>query len=58
VKTDKVLWSHPSLPITERYDVTTNIADVGLFLGQDANAMQRLSSEFGRTVVSAILEAF
>ena len=60
VKTDKVLWSHPALPITERYDVTTNttISDAGTFLGQDANAMQRLSAEFARGVVSAILEAF
>jgi hypothetical protein len=58
LKTDKVLWSHPALPITERYDVTTNVADAGLFLGQNANAMQRLSSEFARALVSAILEAF
>ena len=58
LKTDKVLWSHPALPITERYDVTTNVADAGLFLGQNANAMQRLSNEFARALVSAILEAF
>jgi Lipopolysaccharide-assembly len=60
LKTDKVLWSHPALPITERYDVTTNttINDAGTFLGQNANAMQRLSAEFARGVVSAILEAF
>jgi outer membrane lipopolysaccharide assembly protein LptE/RlpB len=62
MKTDKVLWAHPALPITERYDVTTTTGtdpgNVGTFLGQNANAMQRLSSEFGRAVVSAILEAF
>jgi len=60
LKTDKVLWSHPALPITERYDVTTSsdIANAGTFLGQNANAMQRLSSEFARALVSAILEAF
>ena len=60
LKTDKVIWSHPALPITERYDVTTSsdIANAGTFLGQNANAMQRLSSEFARALVSAILEAF
>jgi lipopolysaccharide assembly LptE-like protein len=63
LKTDKVLWSHPALPITERYDITTStspdiIANAGTFLGQNVNAMQRLSAEFARTLVSAILEAF
>jgi len=60
LKTDKVLWSHPALPITERYDVTTqsDIGSAATFLGQNANAIQRLSSEFARAVVSAILEAF
>lgn len=61
LKTDKVIWSHPALPITERYDLqstNTNIADAGTFLGQNVNAMQRLSTEFARALVSAILEAF
>ncbi len=60
LKTDKVLWSHPALPFTERYDVTTStdIANAGTFLGQNANAVQRLSTEFARAVVSAILESF
>jgi Lipopolysaccharide-assembly len=58
LKTDKVLWSHPSLPITERYDVTTNVTDASTFLGQNVNAVQRLTSEFARGVVSAILESF
>jgi Lipopolysaccharide-assembly len=60
LKTDKVLWSNPALPITERYDVTTqsDIASAATFLGQNSNAMQRLSTEFARGVASAILEAF
>jgi hypothetical protein len=61
LKTDKVLWSHPALPITERYDLQSrnaNIADAGTFLGQDANAVERLSTEFARALVAAILEAF
>jgi hypothetical protein len=61
LKTDKVLWSHPALPITERYDVTSpnpSLPTVDTFLGQNANAVQRLSTEFARAVVAAILESF
>jgi hypothetical protein len=36
----------------------TDALDPTAFFGQSTNALQRLSSEFGRTVVSSILEAF
>jgi hypothetical protein len=60
LKTDKVLWSNPSLVFSEQYDVTTTqtAVDPNAFLGQNVNAMERLASEFARTVVSAILESF
>ncbi|HSC28625.1 MAG TPA: LptE family protein [Vicinamibacterales bacterium] len=60
LKADKVLWSNPAMQFTEQYDVTTVTTgtDVNVFLGQDANAVERLASEFARAVVSAILEAF
>ena len=58
VKTNKVLWSHPALPYSEEYPVTTVSADAGSFLGQNANAQERLASEFARAIVSAILESF
>ena len=60
LKTDKVLWSNPSLAFSEQYDVTTTqtALDPNAFLGQNVNAMERLASEFARTVVSAILESF
>jgi hypothetical protein len=60
VKTDKVLWSSPGWPFTEQYEVTTvvNAADPNAFLGQNVNALERLSSEFARAVVSAIMESF
>ena len=32
--------------------------DPAAFFGQDANALDRMSTEFARTIVSAILEAF
>lgn len=60
LKTDKILWSNPGMQFTEQYDVTTVTTglDANAFLGQDANALERLASEFARALVSAILEAF
>ena len=60
LKTDKVLWSNPAMAFSEQYDVTTTqtAQDPNAFLGQNVNAMERLASEFARTVVSAILESF
>ena len=60
LKTDKVLWQNPQMVFTEQYDVTTTqtATDPNAFLGQNANAMERLASEFARTIVSAILESF
>jgi len=60
LKTDKVLWANPSMAFSEQYDVATTqtALDPNAFLGQNVNAMERLTSEFARTVVSAILESF
>ena len=58
-KTDKVLWSNPAWQFREEYEITNaTTLDPSAFLGQDANALERLSAEFARSVVSAILEAF
>jgi hypothetical protein len=60
LKTDKVLWSNPGLAFSEQYDVATTqtALDPNAFLGQNVNAMERLATEFARSIVSAILEAF
>jgi hypothetical protein len=60
LKTGKVLWSNPAMPFREEFDVTTANAatDPNAFFGQDVNALDRLATEFARTLVSAILEAF
>jgi hypothetical protein len=60
VKADKVLWSNPSLQFREEYDVTNSVSatDANAFFGQNVNALDRLATEFARSVVSAILEAF
>ena len=64
VQKSSVLWSNPSLSVREEYDATGAStatdpnADPSAFFNQETNAVQRVSSEFARTVVSAILEAF
>jgi hypothetical protein len=60
VKSDKILWSNPSMQFREEYDIT-NVAsatDPSAFFGQDVNALDRIAQEFARSLVSAILEAF
>ena len=60
VRDGKVLWSNPSMQFREEYDVNTTTlpTDAAAFLGQDAAALDRLATEFARSIVSAILEAF
>jgi hypothetical protein len=60
LKTDKVIWENPQMVFGEQYDVTTTqtATDPNAFLGQNVNAMERLTTEFARAVVSAILESF
>jgi hypothetical protein len=58
MKTNKVLWSNPSMMFREEFDITTDVADPSAFFGQDANALERVATEFARSVVSAILESF
>jgi len=65
VAKDTVLWTNPSLSVREEYDATSSLSndpsgfvDPSTFFNQETNAVERVSSEFSRTVVSAILEAF
>lgn len=60
VKADKVLWSNPAMQFREEYEVsnTTNVTDASAFFGSDQSALERLATEFARSIVSAILEAF
>jgi lipopolysaccharide assembly LptE-like protein len=60
VKANKILWSNPGMQFREEYDVTTanDALDPTAFFGQNTNALMRLATEFARSVVSAILEAF
>jgi hypothetical protein len=60
LKENKVLWQNPGLVFRQDYDVQTGTAalDPAAFFGQDTNALERMTTEFARTIVSAILEAF
>ena len=60
VKENKILWSNPSVVFREDYEAQsgTNVLDPAAFFSQDTNALERMSSDFARTIVSAILEAF
>ena len=62
---DVVLWRNPSISVREEYDATgsassdpTVVVDPSAFFNQETNAVERVSNEFSRTIVSAILEAF
>ena len=60
MRENKVLWENPSVLFRQEYDATTgrSALDPAAFFQQDANALERMSTEFARTIVSAILEAF
>jgi hypothetical protein len=61
VKAQKVLWENPSLSFSDEYDLpsqTGATVNVASFIDNDRVAMDRISTDFARSVVSAILEAF
>jgi hypothetical protein len=57
---DRILWENDRLVFRQEYEAQsgTNVLDPAAFFGQDANALERLTTDFARSVVSAILEAF
>ena len=60
LRENKVRWENPSVVFRHEYDVAggRSILDPAAFFQQDTNALERMSMEFARTIVSAILEAF
>ena len=60
LRENKVLWENPGVFFRQEYEATSgrNATDPVAFFQQDANALDRMSGEFARTIVSAILEAF
>ena len=57
---NKVLWENPGMVFRQEYEAQSgvNALDPAAFFGQDLNALERMSSDFAQTIVSAILEAF
>lgn len=57
---NKVLWENSSLVFRQDYEAQSGASavDTAAFFGQDANALDRMSTEFAKTIVSSILEAF
>ena len=60
LRENKVLWESPSVMFRQEYEATSGqgVTDPVAFFQQDTNALDRMSSEFARTIVSALLEAF
>jgi hypothetical protein len=60
LRENKVLWENPGVIFRQDYEATSgrSVTDPVAFFQQDTNALDRISSEFARTIVSAILEAF
>ena len=60
VKLQKTVWENPALTFSDEYELTS-ASSLGLGaagIQQESAAVDRLSSDFARSVVSAILEAF
>jgi hypothetical protein len=58
--TNSTIWENPSLVFRQDYEATsgTRPTDAVAFFGHEVNALDRVSNEFARAIVSAILEAF
>jgi hypothetical protein len=61
VKQQKTLWENPALSFSEEYDLGTatgGAQDFASFAGNNRAAFDRIATDFAKSVVSAILEAF
>lgn len=60
VRQNRVLWENPALVFRQEYEAQSGqtALDPAAFFGQDQNALERMTTDFARTIVSAILEAF
>jgi hypothetical protein len=60
VRDNKVLWENAAMTFRQEYPAQSAAAtsDPNAFFTQDASALDRMTTEFARVLVSAILEAF
>jgi len=57
----KTLWENPALSFSDEYDLSSRLSgglDARAFLESERAAIDRLATDFARSVVSSILEAF
>lgn len=57
---NKVLWQNNNQVFREEYQLSSggSVVDASEFFGQASNAVDRMATDFARSIVSAILEAF
>lgn len=59
---NKVLWQNPAQVFREEYALPSEtggtLDPAAFFAGGSSNAVERMAADFGRSIVSAILEAF
>ena len=60
LRENKVLWENPNLFFRQEFEATGTgqSTDPTTFFQQDVNALDRITTDFARSIVSAILEAF
>jgi hypothetical protein len=60
MRENKVLWENASVMFRQEYEATAGrgVTDPAAYFQQDVSTLERMSTEFARTIVSAILEAF
>jgi hypothetical protein len=60
LRANKVIWDNPQWLFREEYEASAgaDALDPNAFFAQDVNALDRVGTEFAKSVVSAILEAF
>jgi hypothetical protein len=60
LKSNQVVWENRALTFRDEYEVASGdgALDPAAFFGQQSNAVDRITEQFAKAVVSAILEAF
>ena len=60
VKAQKTLWENAALSLSDEYELASpgTGGDASAFVGNERVAVDRMSTDFARSIVSAILEAF
>lgn len=60
LRENRTLWEDPGVVFRQEYEAQggASALDPAAFFTQDLNALERMSTDFARTIVSSILEAF